>query len=84
MTKHLSRCRRRTSLPTGDISLEVLSRINKDPRQEDQAATPVGESEIRAFRYYPQHYPHFDSVACGRGGMKAQRYSGKESNVVYL
>ncbi|KAL4778173.1 hypothetical protein BJX76DRAFT_362985 [Aspergillus varians] len=50
-----------------DISLQSLSRINRDPREAGFNPTPVRESDITALRHYPAHYPHFNATALQEG-----------------
>ncbi|KAL5339208.1 hypothetical protein BJX70DRAFT_397981 [Aspergillus crustosus] len=50
-----------------EISVEVLSRINRDPGHEGQEAIPVGEDDIRTVQHYPEHYPHVDSEVLREG-----------------
>ncbi|KAF3043134.1 hypothetical protein E8E12_003302 [Didymella heteroderae] len=42
------------------LLIESLSEINKDPRNVNETATPLTDSDVKAFRKW-DYFPHFDS-----------------------
>lgn len=51
------------------LLIESLSEINKDPRNVNETATPLTDSDVKAFRKW-DYFPHFDSQPLRDGAYK--------------